>query len=156
MLRILLASAGLLLGASAAGLAGSGQTGSSVHGFWETPEDSSIVRLFECRDRPGDLCGEIAWLSPDEPQRDVENPDPELRGRPLVGLDILWEFTRTQENVFEGGEVYNPDDGRTYSGEIRKTGPDTLELEGCALMVFCKEQTWERVPADDPRLGEDS
>lgn len=143
--------AGLTLPAASA--QDGGQAESSVLGYWETPEAESVVELRRCPSQPAKLCGHVEWLSEGEPRTDVENPDPELRGREIVGLQFLSGFEREEEGVWSGGEVYNPDDGRTYSGEIRQAGPDTLELEGCALMIFCKTQEWERVTADDPRLA---
>jgi len=52
-------------------------------------------------------------------------------------------LNRCLARIWSGGELYNPDDGRTYTGEIRvKRG--TLELRGCALRIFCQTQTWRR------------
>lgn len=149
--------------AASACLAGAGpaaaQNENTVFGYWETPGDDggeadSIVELRRCPDAPANLCGHIEWLAPDEPRTDSENPEPELRDRPLIGLQFLSGFEQESPGEWTGGEVYNPDDGRTYSGSIEQTGPDTLQLEGCALRIFCKSQTWHRVSADDPRLQE--
>ena len=44
-------------------------------------------------------------------------------------------------------QVYNAEDGKTYSGNITELGPTTIRLEGCALGgLICKGQTWTRVP----------
>ncbi len=43
------------------------------------------------------------------------------------------------------GSLYNPNDGKTYSGSLKLTGPNTLEVAGCVMSVFCKRQTWTRV-----------
>ena len=44
------------------------------------------------------------------------------------------------------GQVYNAEDGKTYSGSLTLTGASTLKLEGCALGgLVCKAQTWTRV-----------
>ncbi len=43
------------------------------------------------------------------------------------------------------GVSYNPNDGKTYSGSLKLTGPDSLEVSGCVMSVFCKRQTWTRV-----------
>lgn len=41
------------------------------------------------------------------------------------------------------GTVTDPRDDRSYSGNAAVTG-DVLKLQGCALKVFCKTQTWTR------------
>ena len=43
------------------------------------------------------------------------------------------------------GDVYNASDGKTYSGSFTLTGPNSADLKGCMLSVFCKSQTWTRV-----------
>ena len=50
------------------------------------------VQIFACG---GLLCGRIVWLQHPRDQagqlvRDLENPDPALRQRPLCGQTILW------------------------------------------------------------------
>jgi uncharacterized protein (DUF2147 family) len=43
------------------------------------------------------------------------------------------------------GQVYNAEDGKTYSGSITLQDARTLKLEGCVLGgLFCKAQTWTR------------
>ena len=43
------------------------------------------------------------------------------------------------------GSLYNPKDGKTYSGSLTPKGPDTVEVSGCVLSVICKRQTWRRM-----------
>lgn len=78
---------------------------------------------------------------------DTKNRDRAARGTPLVGTRILSGFRRGQGDVWRGGKVYNPDNGRTYSGTIRLLPRGTLELKGCALNVFCQTRIWQR-PAE--------
>lgn len=75
---------------------------------------------------------------------DEHNADAALRTRPLVGLDILRVRATGNPWHFEG-EVYNPSDGKTYSGAVTVTGADTMILKGCAVIVFCREEQWTRV-----------
>ncbi len=43
------------------------------------------------------------------------------------------------------GQVYNAEDGKTYSGNITAQGANALKLEGCALGgLICKGQSWTR------------
>jgi uncharacterized protein (DUF2147 family) len=44
------------------------------------------------------------------------------------------------------GQVYNAEDGKTYTGHISMQGAGALKLEGCALGgLICKAQNWTRV-----------
>ncbi len=97
------------------------------------------------------MCGRLLWLweandGSGRARTDRNNPDRTLRSRPLVGVVIVQGLLETAPGVWTGGAVYNPDDGRTYSGEIHfRNG--ALELRGCALAVFCQTQTWHRPDA---------
>jgi uncharacterized protein (DUF2147 family) len=75
---------------------------------------------------------------------DEHNENAALRSRPLVGLELLRVQATPNPWYFEG-QVYNPSDGKTYLGAITVTGADLMQLKGCALYVFCKEEQWSRV-----------
>ena len=77
---------------------------------------------------------------------DQRNKDPELRNRPMLGLQILTLYPSTKPNIYDG-EIYNPEDGNTYSGYVEMTGPDVARLNGCVLFnVVCKGEDWIRLP----------
>ena len=76
---------------------------------------------------------------------DYNNKDPNLRNRPIQGLQILTLRPGSNPFYFEG-EIYNPEDGNVYSGSVEVTGADSLMLKGCVLYVLCQEQQWTRVP----------
>jgi uncharacterized protein (DUF2147 family) len=43
------------------------------------------------------------------------------------------------------GQVYNADDGKTYSGSLTLQDANTIKLEGCIMGgLLCKAQTWTR------------
>jgi len=105
------------------------------------------VEFRPCAADPQAQCGRIVWLwSPNErgrPRTDAHNPDPALRSRPLLGIELVQGLRQTAPGVWTQGRLYNPDDGRTYGGTVRLKG-GVLELEGCALKVVCRSQTWRR------------
>lgn len=112
-------------------------------GTWRTPRGAQIA-LAPCG---ASLCGRIVSLQPlpgNPRQLDVRNSDAKLRTRPLKGLTMLSGFTGGPPR-WTGGKVYNPEDGRTYSGRIELVDANTLKLTGCALAVFCRSQSWTRV-----------
>jgi len=124
------------------------QSPSDIVGRWATQGFGSIVEFRLCAEDTKTLCGRILWLweendASGQPRTDRHNPDSGLRSRSLIGIDIVRGLRETASATWSGGELYNPDDGRTYTGEIRvKRG--TLELRGCALLIFCQTQTWRR------------
>lgn len=124
--------AGLVFGGSALA-----QTG-DASGVWLTETGDSKVRLSRCG---GGYCGTI--VSTSGAGVDVNNPDASKRSRSLVGVQIV-NASSAGSDGYEG-TLYNPKDGKTYSGTLKVKGPGTVEVAGCVMSVFCKRQTWKRV-----------
>lgn len=116
-------------------------------GVWLTDEGKAKVRLSECG---GDrLCSEIIWLrQPNDengrPLRDLYNPDPRMRSRPIMGLEILQNLTPAGPGQWQG-QIYNPENGKIYTAHLT-AGRQELRLKGCVSWGWpCGEQTWVRV-----------
>lgn len=106
-------------------------------GYWLTEDGESQVEIFTGN---GDtFYGRIVWL--DEPLEDdgtpkvdKENPDRDLRNRPLIGLEILKGFTYdAAKEEWTGGTIYDPENGRTYSAYMRLEDNNTLRLRGFVM-----------------------
>jgi len=87
----------------------------------------------------------LACGAPRSPRLDTNNADPSLRARPLIGLSILSGLKPRIDGGWSG-QIYNPEDGQTYRATLRRVGADTLEVEGCVL-VLCKKQVWRKATA---------
>lgn len=121
---------------------------SAIAGRWATQGFGSLVEFRPCAGNAQTMCGRILWLwEPNDaqgrPRVDSHNPDRSRRSRSLIGVEIVRGLRETAPGVWSEGEVYNPDDGRTYTGAIRLRN-GALTLRGCALNVFCQNQTWRR------------
>lgn len=114
-------------------------------GLWYT--DSSHVEIYACGDQ---LCGRIQALDEpmDEegkPKTDGNNPDPALRGRPIIGMDLISGFSRKSETVWDGGTIYDPRDGKTYQCKMTLQEDGTLKVRGyVGLALFGKTVVWTR------------
>ena len=49
--------------------------------------------------------------------------------------------------MWDDGEIYNPEDGKTYDSEMEVIDADTVKVSGCVWFI-CKTQTWKRVERD--------
>jgi uncharacterized protein (DUF2147 family) len=111
------------------------------YGVWRHPDNGSLVRMYECG---SGLCAKIIEVR-ESGRKDVHNPDPAKRSRPVEGIVIMNGAQKTGEDTWEG-QLYNTQNGKTYSGVITVQGPKTLELEGCVLGgLLCQGVTWSRV-----------
>ena len=110
-----------------------------VLGSWDTPEKDCKIEIFRCGNK---YCGRIAWLKDPyypaddkggmagRPIVDRENPNTDLRARPLLGLQIMEGFTYMGKNIWENGTIYNSDDGKTYKCKMTLSSPNRLEVRG--------------------------
>jgi uncharacterized protein (DUF2147 family) len=143
MRRHLLAAAALLM------LAGSQSAlAADPTGVWLTQPGTSRIRVADCG---GALCGTIIWLKePNDPdtgkaKTDKHNSDAARRSRPLMGVQIMLGMKPAGDGKWTG-QVYNAEDGKTYSGNLTFPGGNSLQLQGCALGgLVCKSQTWTKV-----------
>jgi uncharacterized protein (DUF2147 family) len=111
-------------------------------GEWRTADGRANVRIDDC---DGVLWGIISWEK--EPGGvDEYNPDPAERNRPTLGLHILRAMRPTKPGVWQG-EVYNPENGKTYDSRISLASPDVLRIEGCVLGFLCGGENWTRIGA---------
>ena len=136
VIRIVAAATTLLAGGFAVAAFAAAE---DVTGTWLTANGLSHVRVAPCG---ASRCGTIVWTK--ALARDTHNPDPSQRDRNLVGLRIFANG-QAAENGWTG-TLYNPLDGRTYSGKMRVKGAGELELSGCVLAgLICQSQTWTRI-----------
>jgi len=113
------------------------------NGDWLVNAKSAVIRIAPCGDA---LCGNIAWTK-GPAGTDKNNPDPAKRNHPVVGLTILHNMKPAGANRWEG-EIYNAQDGNTYSGSIALAGDNTLRIEGCVLGFLCGGENWTRAKCE--------
>jgi uncharacterized protein (DUF2147 family) len=116
-------------------------------GNWMTESGKAKISIASCG---AALCGNIvAMQEPNDPatgkpKTDSNNPDAAKRARPMIGVQIVIDMKPDAADKWKG-QVYNAEDGKTYSGSITLVDAKTLTLQGCALGgLICKSQTWTR------------
>jgi uncharacterized protein (DUF2147 family) len=115
----------------------------SPQSSWLTDDRKGVVEIAPCGER---LCGRIARVldkGPGVPRTDVNNPDPRLRSRPLIGLVTLSGFARRGDEW--EGRAYDPKSGKSYRSTLRVQPDGSLKVTGCVLFI-CESRRWTRVP----------
>ena len=87
-------------------------------GRWRTVDDvtgkvKSVVAIWE---EKGKLFGRIQKLvdpDPHQPEPTCQECRGEEKGKPVVGLRILWDLHR-DGNAWSGGTILDPENGKTY------------------------------------------
>lgn len=115
-------------------------------GTWLSGDGGTKVHISNCG---GKLCGKVVWLQEPidkktgKPKTDALNPDPGKQSRPMIGLQVVHGLAPNGPNKWSG-QIYNADDGKTYSANMQVKDESTAHVEGCVLGILCKGQTWKR------------
>ena len=109
-------------------------------GEWLVAKAVARIRIVDCEGR---RWGVVSWEL--RPGVDSNNPDRAQRSRPTLGMPILLGLAQSKANQWEG-QIYNSQDGHTYSADISLLNPDTLRVRGCFLGILCGGENWTRVP----------
>lgn len=128
--------------------------GQGVTGRWKTADGRALIDIYHCGEK---ICGSVGWLrEPNypaddpkgmggKPRVDRQNPNPELRGRNLMGLQILDGFVQEGENRWSGGTVYDAETGKTYKSRLTLLSPDRLKLRGyIGIPALGRSSVWTR------------
>lgn len=131
---------------------------SPVEGSWQTLNGTEIT-VAPCDQG---FCGSLSWIViPKEyaglcqmnkdafgtQMLDTKNPDPTLRTRSMIGMQMLTLKPTDAPDRFDI-HIYNAQDGQSYDGEAWvKNGNNTLTVGGgCVGPVCAVTQDWPRVP----------
>ena len=112
-------------------------------GEWLVEKQVARIKIADC---DGRMWGVVAWEA--QPGVDTKNPDPNLRSRPTLGMPILLGMAASKPNKWEG-QIYNSEDGHTYSASISLLDPNTLRVQGCFLGFLCGGEKWTRVESQN-------
>ncbi len=131
------------------------QNQDAIGGKWWNQEKDAQIEIYTCNEK---YCGKIVWLKepqfpPDDPEGmggkikvDRKNPDPAKREQTILGLNVVWGFTHAGENLWEGGFIYNPREGKTYKCKMTLETPDRLKVRGfIGIALIGKTNYWTRV-----------
>jgi len=89
---------------------------------------------------------------------DKYNPDEELRKRPVVGIDMLENFTYdAKKQQWSSGTIYDGDSGKTYNATIWFENNDLSKLNArgyVGISLFGRTEIFERVTEKDEKGAE--
>jgi uncharacterized protein (DUF2147 family) len=126
-------------------------------GTWYDDSGQGAVEIYICAENANRLCGRIVWLkeplnAEGVPKHDRYNPDPASQGRPICGLPMLWGLGLMGGGEFDGGKIYDPKTGKTYSAALKLSQKNQLTVTGyLGVKMLGKSFTWTRAPGDLPR-----
>lgn len=125
-----------------------------ILGVWTTREGKSKVEVFK---RGATFCGKVVALKEarypagdangmgGKAKVDRNNPNPALQSQPVLGLNIMKNFHYTADGTWEGGTIYDPDNGKTYKCKITLPTPNRMNVRGfIGISLFGRTEEWTR------------
>ena len=118
-------------------------------GAWNTIDDEtkkpkSVVRIVE---KDGVFAGTVEKIfdpaKQDSKCDECAGDDPR-KGQPVIGMTILTGLKPDGDNVYGGGTILDPANGKTYNAKVTVIeGGRKLEMRGSILFIG-RTQTWVR------------
>ncbi len=141
----------------------SADDGDAVVGVWATDPDNEDGQAHIQIYKDGDsYAGKIIWLEepvypPDDEEGmagkekvDRENPDESLRGRPVLGMEMMSGFEFAGDGKWKKGTIYAPDDGKTYKCKLALNDDGTLKVRGyIGISMLGRNELWTPVPPEN-------
>jgi uncharacterized protein (DUF2147 family) len=119
-------------------------------GAWNTIDDEtnkpkSVVRITE---KDGIISGTVEKIvdpAKQDSKCDKCADDDPRKGKPVIGMTILTGLKKEGDNVYGGGRILDPNNGKTYNAKVTVIdGGKKLEMRG-SILFFGRTQTWIRV-----------
>lgn len=144
-MRLTILSAILTLAMVALPAAAAGDQSDDITGVWQT-KTGGYVQVYKNDDS---YAGRIVGSSDGKARYDKKNPDPDKKGRRLLGVVVLHGLQYEGDGEYDSGQIYDPNSGKTYKAKATMKGPDTLDARGyIGISLLGKTQTWHRI---DPK-----
>jgi uncharacterized protein (DUF2147 family) len=128
-----------------------GTKANRICGKWASTEKNLVVEVYPYKNT---FKAKIIWFTggvskakPMETITDVKNPDPSLRTRKVLGLDVVENLVYSpKSDTWEGGKIYEVQSGKYWSAAAYLDKGGLLKVKGYWKMkLFGKTMTFKRV-----------
>lgn len=119
----------------------------AAEGVWLARNGKAHVRVSKCS---SGLCARIIWLrkpkdAQGRPLRDLNNSNPALRNRRIIGLPLFLRMQQKAPGSWEG-QVYDPEKGGIYRGYLKTLSAKKMKVWGCLQAGWpCETYIWKRI-----------
>jgi uncharacterized protein (DUF2147 family) len=117
-------------------------------GLWEVGSGKARVKISKYGEK---YMGKIVWLkdplnAEGKPKVDKNNPEESKRSVPLLGYVNMLGFVYKEENTWEEGTIYDPENGSTYSCSIQMPDENSINVRGfIGVSLLGRTDTWKRL-----------
>ena len=116
-------------------------TPDAILGTWITKAGNCKIEVYK---QDEEFKAKIVWLKEDKngmnDYTDKENPDPALRSRKLLGIDVVHGLHYDpDENEYVDGVIYDARNGKKWDSIVWLTDDNLLKIKGYWLFKFLSE-----------------
>jgi uncharacterized protein (DUF2147 family) len=118
-----------------------------ILGKWLNPTGEGQIEIYKKGDK---YFGKLVWIKEPngangKPKTDEKNPNESLRNKPILGLEILKNF-QFDDGKWEGGTIYDPKSGKTYSCKLTLKDQNLLNIRGyIGVSLIGRTEVFKRV-----------
>ncbi|MBC7653657.1 MAG: DUF2147 domain-containing protein [Oligoflexus sp.] len=123
------------------------QSADAVVGKWINGDNNAHIQIFKSGNS---YDGKLIYLKDPKDENgkakvDANNPNSNLKTRPILGLQLLNNFNY-DDGTWEDGTIYDPKTGKTYSCKITMNGKDKLNVRGyVGISLIGRTDVWTKV-----------
>jgi uncharacterized protein (DUF2147 family) len=110
-----------------------------IIGLYWSPEKDAKIEIYQ---KGNKYFGKSVWVA--TPRKDTKNPKESLKTRDILGIELLTGFSYN-DGIYNGGEIYDPETGRTYSCKMSLEG-NKLKVRGfIGISLLGRTEYFERI-----------
>ncbi len=119
-----------------------------IIGKWLVGSGKAHIQIYKYGEK---YAGKVAWLreplnEKGTPKVDKNNPDASKRNNPILGNVNMLGFEYDGDKTWDEGTIYDSENGKTYSCNIKMVDENTLEVRGyIGISMIGRTDTWKRV-----------
>ncbi|MFN5421792.1 MAG: DUF2147 domain-containing protein [bacterium] len=126
----------------------SSKPGDEILGVWLTGSGKGKVEIFKKGEH---FHGKIVWLkepidpATNKPKMDIKHPNKSMHSRQILGIQNLWGFVFKGDNTWEGGHIYDPNNGKEYKCVITLKDRNNIDVRGyVGITLIGRTDSWTR------------
>jgi len=119
-----------------------------IVGVWLTGSGKAHVKI----DKVGNYYfGRIVWLKDPlndlgKPKLDKNNEDISKRSKSVLGMQLIGGFEWKNDNLWDNGDIYDPENGKTYKCKLDLENLSTMNVRGfIGISLFGRTDIWKKV-----------
>ncbi|WP_207531886.1 DUF2147 domain-containing protein [Desertivirga arenae] len=120
----------------------------AILGKWISSRETEKIEIYK---KDNKFFGKLIWLkdsvdNDQKPLKDIHNPDGSLKGRSLIGIDILKNLSYGRRNIWRGGTSYDTKSGRSYNCQVALPDSSSLNVRKFfGLAIMGRTENWKRL-----------